>query len=83
MAPYPPWVALALQSPDWGFRAVWGDIDPGDHRFLSPVGIVNVLTNPGIGTYVPQIELAPRTPGLGFHTLRGGIVRVKDVWNCI
>ena len=33
MGPYPPRVALALQTPGWGFHTVLGGIDPGDHCF--------------------------------------------------
>ena len=29
--------------------------------------------DPGIGTYLPRVALALRTPGWGFHTVRGGI----------
>ena len=42
MISYPPGVALALRTPDWGFRIVRGGIDPGDHCFCPRfVGVVH------------------------------------------
>ena len=46
MGSYPPWVVLALRTPDWGFHTVRDGTDPGEHRFRPWfAGVVNVWTH--------------------------------------
>ena len=43
MCSYPPWMAIALRTPGWGFHTVGGGIDPGSLRFRPRfVGVVDV-----------------------------------------
>ena len=41
MGLYPPWVALALRTPGWGFHTLRSDMDPGDYRFR-PSGLLEL-----------------------------------------
>ena len=86
MGPYPPRGALALYSSTsqsaigqwgWGFDAVRGGFDPGDHRFR--------IYEPGMAPYRPRVALAlsssPSKSAIGrcswgFHTVRSGVDKV-------
>ena len=46
MGSYPPRVALAVQTPGWGFHTVQDGIESGDHRFGPRfVGVADVWNN--------------------------------------
>ena len=78
MGSYPPRVALAPRTPGWVFHAVRGGIDPGDcrfrPRFVRVVDMEGFLMR-GWDHILPGWHWLDdlRTPGWGFHTVRGGI----------
>ena len=59
-----------------GFHTVRGGIDTGTTVSVPSSLLLQMhgrIYGPGMGSYLPLVVLALRTPGWGFHTVLGGI----------